>query len=52
MDSWKDIWLKSTKTQKEAKEEYEFCIQALDIEVQRVISTLREAKSQTMDSIL
>ncbi|KAI5401354.1 hypothetical protein KIW84_065995 [Lathyrus oleraceus] len=47
-----EIWIKSTNTQKEAKEEYEVCIQALETEVQRVVNSLCEAKSQAMDSIL
>lgn len=32
-DEWKYIWLNSTRTRKEAKEEYEARIQALEVEV-------------------
>ncbi|KAI5424923.1 hypothetical protein KIW84_030918 [Lathyrus oleraceus] len=51
-DECKDIWLNSTKRQKEAKEEYEARIQALEAEVQSLVNIPREARSQAMDSKL
>ncbi|KAI5389996.1 hypothetical protein KIW84_075350 [Lathyrus oleraceus] len=49
-DERKDIWLNSTKTKKEVKEEYEVRIQALEAKVQSLVNALCEAKSQPMDS--
>ncbi|KAI5415293.1 hypothetical protein KIW84_040657 [Lathyrus oleraceus] len=51
-DGWKDTWLNSTRTLKEANHEYEACIQSLEDEVQSLVNALHEAQRQTMDSIL
>ncbi|KAI5428922.1 hypothetical protein KIW84_033784 [Lathyrus oleraceus] len=48
----KYTWLNSNRTQKEAKDEYESRIQALEAKVQSLVNDLRESRSQTMDSIL
>lgn len=50
-NEWKDIWLNSTRTQKEANKEYEARIQALEAKVQSLVNALYEAQSKAMDSI-